>query len=85
LALISLSSYRTPLLFAPKSRFPPIEETLTYLLKTVTETDRPDLKHIPYQESILAMGGIENSIELLTRAIHPAVKHFENKEVTTKM
>jgi hypothetical protein len=55
------------------------------LLKTVTETDRPDLKHIPYQESILAMGGIENSIELLTRAIHPSVKHFENKEVTTKM
>ncbi|KAF4186711.1 hypothetical protein CNMCM7927_005255 [Aspergillus lentulus] len=69
----------------PKVRFPPIQETLTYLLKTVTETNRQDLKHIPYQESILAVGGIDDSIKLLTRAIHPAVKHFENKEVTTKM
>jgi hypothetical protein len=47
--------------------------------------DRADIRHIPYQESILAMGGIDNSTEILAKAIHPAVKHFENKVVTTKM
>ncbi|KAB8219620.1 hypothetical protein BDV33DRAFT_191895 [Aspergillus novoparasiticus] len=53
--------------------------------RTSCNGDRPDLRHIPYQKSIMALGGGDNSVEILAEAIHPGVKQFENKVITTKM
>ncbi|KAL4908410.1 hypothetical protein BDW74DRAFT_175093 [Aspergillus multicolor] len=69
----------------PEVKFPPIVPTLTAFLETLANQQRKDLEHIPYKETIAAMGGVQTSAKILADAIHPLIKGFDNKVVTTEM
>ncbi|PYI31894.1 hypothetical protein BP00DRAFT_446125 [Aspergillus indologenus CBS 114.80] len=69
----------------PEIKFPPIKETLAHLLRTLTEVERPELRHIPYKDSISAIGTINECVDILKNALHLAIIQFENKVVTTEM
>lgn len=69
----------------PEVIFPPIIPTLTRLLEILTEKNHEDLCHIPYKQVIEVIGGVESSAILLSEKIHPLVKDFKGKVITTHM